>query len=119
MGGAAWNPKNKTAEELWDELVIKRNEYYDIPEDPQKRRINMDEELYAALKLVAFDYEPMGYMTCDGRMLQINQYQPLYALLSTRFGGDGVHTFALPKLDPPAKGLRWIICIQGLWPARP
>jgi microcystin-dependent protein len=79
----------------------------------------MDEELYASLKLVAFDYEPMGYMHCDGRPLQINQYQALYALLGNRFGGDGHTTFNIPKLDPPAKDLHWIICTQGLWPSRP
>jgi microcystin-dependent protein len=79
----------------------------------------MDEELYASLKLVAFDYEPMGYMHCDGRPLQINQYQALYALLVNRFGGDGHTTFNIPKLDPPAKDLHWIICTQGLWPSRP
>ena len=30
MSGAAWNPKNKTTEELFCELVIKKNEYYDL-----------------------------------------------------------------------------------------
>ena len=30
MSGAAWTPKNKTAEELFEELVIKKNEYYDL-----------------------------------------------------------------------------------------
>lgn len=31
MGGAAWNTdKNKTDEELFEELVIKKNEYYDL-----------------------------------------------------------------------------------------
>ncbi len=78
----------------------------------------MDEELYAALKLVAFNYDPMGYMACDGRILQISQYNALFALLGCTFGGDGHSTFALPKLDPPAKGLHWIICTQGLWPSR-
>lgn len=79
----------------------------------------MDDELFATVKLVAFDYEPMYYMNCDGRTLQVSQNQALFALIGNRFGGDGVHTFALPKLDPPAKGLHWIICTQGIWPSRP
>ena len=79
----------------------------------------MDDELYAALKLVAFNYDPEGYMACDGRTLQIQQYQALFALLGCTFGGDGRTTFALPKLDPPAKGLHWIICVNGIWPSRP
>jgi hypothetical protein len=122
MSGAVWNPKKKTPEQEWDELVIMKNEYYDImeaPDEPHERRIEMDEELYAALKLVAFDYEPMYYMNCDGRTLQVSQNQALFALIGNRFGGDGVHTFALPKLDPPAKNLHWIICTQGIWPSRP
>ena len=34
MSGAAWNPKNKTLEELFEELVIKKNEYYDLDIKP-------------------------------------------------------------------------------------
>lgn len=79
----------------------------------------MDEELYGALKLVAFSYDPEGYMACDGRLLSINQYQALYALLGCNFGGDGRSTFALPKLESPLKGLHWIICVNGIWPSRP
>ena len=30
MSGAAWNPKKKTPEEEWDELVIMKPEYYDL-----------------------------------------------------------------------------------------
>ena len=30
MSGAAWNPKKKTAEQEWFELVIMKNEYPDI-----------------------------------------------------------------------------------------
>lgn len=78
----------------------------------------MDDELMASLKLVAFSYDPMGYMACDGRTLQISQHQALFALIGCTFGGDGRTTFALPKLDPPMKGLHWIICENGIWPSR-
>ncbi len=30
MTGAAWNTKKKSDEELFEDLVIKKNEYYDI-----------------------------------------------------------------------------------------
>ena len=33
MSGAAWKPKNKTTEELFQELVIMKNEYYDLEVD--------------------------------------------------------------------------------------
>jgi hypothetical protein len=30
MSGAAWKPKSKTPEELFEELVIQKQEYYDL-----------------------------------------------------------------------------------------
>ena len=50
------------------------------------------------IMMFAGDYAPRGWAFCDGQMLQINQYQALYAILGTRFGGDGRTTFALPDL---------------------
>lgn len=41
---------------------------------------------------------PANWLVCDGSLLAINQYQPLYSLLGTTYGGDGVTTFALPDL---------------------
>ncbi|MBK8018446.1 MAG: tail fiber protein [Betaproteobacteria bacterium] len=41
---------------------------------------------------------PEGWMLADGRLLFISQYQALFALLGTTFGGDGRVTFALPDL---------------------
>lgn len=50
------------------------------------------------IMLVAFDYPPAGWAFCQGQMLSIQQYQALYALVGTRYGGDGASTFALPDL---------------------
>lgn len=41
---------------------------------------------------------PDGWAACDGSLVNINDYQALYALISTTYGGDGVTTFALPNL---------------------
>lgn len=41
---------------------------------------------------------PVGWLACEGQILQIQQYVALYALLYTRFGGNGTTTFALPDL---------------------
>jgi microcystin-dependent protein len=43
-------------------------------------------------------FEPVGWAFCDGRLLQIQQYSPLFALIGTRYGGNGTTTFALPDL---------------------
>lgn len=44
------------------------------------------------------NYEPPGWMFCDGRLLPLSQYQALHALLGTTYGGDGRNNFALPDL---------------------
>jgi microcystin-dependent protein len=51
------------------------------------------------LRLVAFNFAPRGYALCNGQLLPINQYQALFALLGTTYGGNGVSTFALPNLQ--------------------
>ena len=48
--------------------------------------------------MTAFNYAPQGYMPCDGRLLRIQEYEALFVLLGTRYGGDGRTTFALPDL---------------------
>lgn len=47
---------------------------------------------------VPYTFEPMGWKFCHGQLLQISQYDTLYALLGPTYGGDGVTTFALPDL---------------------
>lgn len=39
-----------------------------------------------------------GWVVCNGQMLQISQYNDLYQLIGTTYGGDGVLTFAVPDL---------------------
>ena len=46
----------------------------------------------------AFGYVPTGWHLCDGTVLQIPQYQALYALIGTTYGGNGTTNFALPDL---------------------
>jgi microcystin-dependent protein len=46
----------------------------------------------------AFSYCPQGFVNADGRLLPLQQNQALYALLGTRYGGDGKATFGVPNL---------------------
>lgn len=48
--------------------------------------------------MFAGDFPPIGWAYCDGQLLSINQYSALFSILGTRYGGDGVSTFALPDL---------------------
>jgi len=41
---------------------------------------------------------PDGWLPADGRLLSISQYNVLYSLYGTTYGGDGRVTFALPDL---------------------
>jgi microcystin-dependent protein len=46
----------------------------------------------------AFDFVPGDWMPCHGQLLSVNQYQQLFSLLGTTYGGNGQTTFALPDL---------------------
>jgi len=50
------------------------------------------------IRMFAGNFEPAGWMFCDGRLLSIADYQVLFVLLGTTYGGDGQTTFALPDL---------------------
>ena len=51
------------------------------------------------IRMFAGDYAPSGWAVCHGQELQIAEYQRLYELIGTTYGGDGVTTFKLPDLS--------------------
>ncbi|MDQ0463399.1 microcystin-dependent protein [Caulobacter ginsengisoli] len=51
------------------------------------------------IRIIAGDRIPNDWAPCDGQILQISQYKPLFSLLSNRYGGDGITTFALPNFQ--------------------
>lgn len=53
----------------------------------------------AEIRIVSFNFPPKGWAFCNGQLLPINQYQALFSLLGTTYGGDGVRTFQLPNLQ--------------------
>ncbi len=73
------------------------------------------------LKLVPYDYCPTGWLEADGRLLPIRNYQVLFTLVGTRFGGDGISSFALPDMRKavPLPNLRYCIAVMGDYPRRP
>jgi microcystin-dependent protein len=61
----------------------------------------------------------IGGMRADGRILAINSNTALFSLLGTKFGGDGMNTFALPDLRAlEPTGLYYTICVSGYYPSR-
>lgn len=51
-----------------------------------------------SIRLFAGNFEPAGWMFCDGRLLPISEHETLFTLIGTTYGGDGESTFALPDL---------------------
>jgi microcystin-dependent protein len=50
------------------------------------------------IMLFAGNFVPKGYLPCDGSVQPISQYDALYTLLGTTYGGDGTTTFGMPDL---------------------
>lgn len=50
------------------------------------------------IQMFAGTFAPSGWMLCEGQILPISQYDALFALIGTTYGGDGVQTFGLPDL---------------------
>jgi len=87
---------------------------------------------------------PANWMKCEGQILQIDDYLPLYSLIENTYGGDGIKTFALPDLRNkvpigvdathpigstgmlgnsdgaalPLTGISYIIAVNGVYPPR-
>ncbi len=56
------------------------------------------EPFLGQIQAFGFYFPPIGWAQCNGQLLSIAQYQALFSLLGTQFGGDGRTTFALPDL---------------------
>lgn len=50
------------------------------------------------IRIFAGNFAPAGWMFCDGQLLPISEYETLFNLIGTTYGGDGQSTFALPDL---------------------
>lgn len=78
------------------------------------------EEYLGTIKLYGGNFVPLGYLECNGQLLPVNQNQALYSILGNTYGGNIQSlTFALPKLTPPDQHMRYIMCVEGIYPQRP
>src|SRR6266496_334654 len=50
------------------------------------------------IRMFAGNFAPAGWMFCEGQLLPISEYETLFQLIGTTYGGDGQSTFALPDL---------------------
>ncbi|MDM4772593.1 phage tail protein [Solimonas sp. SE-A11] len=58
----------------------------------------MSDPYIGEIRLFGGDYAPPNWALCQGQLLPISDYDVLYNLIGTRYGGDGVTNFALPDL---------------------
>lgn len=58
----------------------------------------MTDSYIGEIRMFAGVYAPEGWAFCDGRLLSISEYDTLFMLIGTTYGGDGQTTFALPDL---------------------
>lgn len=55
----------------------------------------------------------------DGRLLSTSTYSALFAVLGTKFGGDGNSTFGLPDLRAiTPNGMVYSVCVSGNFPSQ-
>jgi microcystin-dependent protein len=51
------------------------------------------------IRIFAGNFAPNGWAFCNGAFMPIEDYDTLFNLIGTTYGGDGVETFALPNLS--------------------
>jgi microcystin-dependent protein len=62
------------------------------------REGSMSEPYVGEIRSVGFNFAPVNWAFCNGALLPISQFEVLFTLLGTTYGGDGQTTFALPDL---------------------
>jgi microcystin-dependent protein len=80
------------------------------------------EPFIGEIETFGFAFCPRGWAPLNGQLMAIIQNTPLFALIGTRYGGDGRTSFALPTGKPvySASGEPMLQCIalQGIFPSR-
>ncbi|WP_413793529.1 MULTISPECIES: phage tail protein [unclassified Pseudomonas] len=57
------------------------------------------EVFMGTIQSFAFNFAPNGWALCNGQTLAISQYQALFSLIGTFYGGNGQTNFMLPNLQ--------------------
>lgn len=58
----------------------------------------MSEAFIGEVRIFGGNFAPVNWHLCDGSLLPISQYEALFALIGTVYGGDGMNTFGIPDL---------------------
>jgi microcystin-dependent protein len=58
----------------------------------------MSQPYVGQIILVGFNFVPQNWLPCNGQLLPISEFETLFNLIGTTYGGDGQATFAVPDL---------------------
>src|ERR1700674_5919776 len=58
----------------------------------------MSQPYVGEIRMFGGNVAPAGWMLCQGQLLPIADYETLFNLIGTTYGGDGQTDFALPNL---------------------
>ncbi len=84
----------------------------------------MQDGTIGEIRLFAGNFAPRYWSFCNGETLDIQTYTALFSILGTQYGGDGRTNFQLPNLAPlkEADGgeapIRYVVCVEGMYPSR-
>jgi len=68
------------------------------------------------IRMFGGNFAPAGWMFCAGQLVPISEFETLFNLIGTTYGGDGQSTFALPNLQgrfPMHQGNGFTFAQQG------
>jgi len=77
------------------------------------------------IKLFAGEFNPPGFIDCDGEAYPVSLYRELFAILgyvhTPEIGGRGgkperLKYFRVPTMDGLIQGTKYIICVEGYFP---
>src|SRR3954467_6202334 len=58
----------------------------------------MSQPYVGQILIFGCNFAPAGWALCQGQLLPISEYETLFQLIGTTYGGDGQSTFGLPDL---------------------
>ena len=58
----------------------------------------MGQPYVGEIRIFAGNFAPNGWLMCDGSLVPISEFETLFNLIGTTYGGDGQQTFGLPDL---------------------
>ena len=89
----------------WEAVQVRADAFGIVPGQVYGRRADSApteaytlEPFIGSLTVVPFTFAPRGWQECNGALLAIADFDTLFTLIGTTYGGDGQATFAVPDL---------------------